>query len=96
MNLRNKQDFAKLFLSSRASWAGVCPTLFLAFLSAPSCNSKGPSAADNNMASVKLWRKLGYTQLSVIPKVAVLEGSEGYVDAYQFHYDFYADEAANT
>lgn len=50
----------------------------------------------NNMASVKLWRKLGYTQLSVIPKVAVLEGSEGYVDAYQFHYDFYADEAANT
>jgi RimJ/RimL family protein N-acetyltransferase len=46
----------------------------------------------NNAASVKLWRKLGFTQLAVIPKVAVLEGSEGYVDAYQFHCDFYPDE----
>lgn len=45
----------------------------------------------NNTASVKLWRKLGFTELAVIPKVAVLEGSEGYVDAYQFHCDFYAE-----
>lgn len=47
----------------------------------------------NNMASVKLWRSLGYIQLAVIPKVAVLEGSVGYVDAYQFHCDFYAEDA---
>ncbi len=50
----------------------------------------------NNTASVKLWRKLGFTQLAIIPKVAVLEGSEGYVDAYQFHCDFYAEETADN
>ena len=48
----------------------------------------------NNEASVKLWRKLGFTQLALIPKVAVLEGSDGYVDAYQFHCDFYPEEAS--
>ncbi len=46
----------------------------------------------NNLASVSTWRKSGYTQLAVIPKVAILNGSEGYVDAYQFHCDFYPDE----
>lgn len=44
-----------------------------------------------NEPSVRLWRSLGYTQLAIIPKVAVLEGFEGYVDAYQFHCDFYPD-----
>jgi GNAT superfamily N-acetyltransferase len=48
----------------------------------------------NNEASVKLWRKLGFTQLALIPKVAVLEGSDGYVDAYQFHCDFYPEETS--
>jgi GNAT superfamily N-acetyltransferase len=42
-----------------------------------------------NTASVKLWRNLGYTELAVIPKVAVLEGFPGYVDAYQIYCDFY-------
>ena len=46
----------------------------------------------NNIPSVRLWQKLGYTQLAIIPKVAVLEGSEGFIDAYQFHCDFYADK----
>jgi len=50
----------------------------------------------NNTASVKLWQKLGFTQLAIIPKVAVLEGSEGYVDAYQFHCDFYAEETVDN
>lgn len=44
-----------------------------------------------NEPSVRLWNSLGYTQLAVIPKVAVLEGFEGYVDAYQFYCDFYPD-----
>ena len=42
----------------------------------------------NNAASVRLWRKLGFTELACIPKVANLNGSEDLVDAYQFHFDF--------
>ena len=42
----------------------------------------------NNEASVRLWRKLGYTELTCLPKVAQLNGSPDLVDAYQFHYDF--------
>jgi GNAT superfamily N-acetyltransferase len=44
-----------------------------------------------NAPSVKLWRSLGYKQIATIPKVAVLEGEAGYVDAYQFHCDFYEE-----
>ncbi|KAJ1432704.1 acyl-CoA N-acyltransferase [Ochromonadaceae sp. CCMP2298] len=47
----------------------------------------------SNKASVRLWTKLGFTQLAVIPKVAVLEGEKGYVDAYQMHCDFYPEES---
>jgi ribosomal protein S18 acetylase RimI-like enzyme len=47
----------------------------------------------SNKASVRLWTKLGYTRLAVIPKVAVLEGEMGYVDAYQMHCDFYPEES---
>lgn len=42
----------------------------------------------NNMASVSLWRNLGYTQLACIPKAANLKGCSELVDAYQFYYDF--------
>ena len=42
----------------------------------------------NNTASVRLWRKLGYTELSCIPKVANLKGCDELIDAYQFHFDF--------
>lgn len=45
-----------------------------------------------NQPSVKLWRSLGYKQIATIPKVAVLEGHEGYADAYQFYCDFYEQE----
>lgn len=47
----------------------------------------------SNVPSVKLWRNLGYKQIATIPKVAVLEGEDGYVDAYQFYCDFYEQEA---
>ena len=47
-----------------------------------------------NTASVKLWRSLGYTQLATIPKVAVLNGFDGYVDAYQIYCDFYPEQNA--
>ncbi len=43
----------------------------------------------SNTPSVKLWRSLGYKHIATIPKVAVLEGQEDYVDAYQFYCDFY-------
>lgn len=49
----------------------------------------------NNEPSVKLWTKLGFTKLSVIPKAASLRGIEGYVDAIQFHCDFYAHEGGD-
>jgi GNAT superfamily N-acetyltransferase len=47
----------------------------------------------SNTPSVKLWRSLGYKQIATIPKVAVLEGEPGYVDAYQFYCDFNENEA---
>jgi GNAT superfamily N-acetyltransferase len=46
----------------------------------------------SNSASVNLWKRLGFTQLAVIPGAAVLNGSDGYVDAIQMFYDFYAEE----
>lgn len=46
----------------------------------------------NNVPSLKLWRKLGYRELAVLPKAASLKGIEGYVDAVQFYCDFYADD----
>lgn len=42
----------------------------------------------NNTASVKLWQKLGFTELCIIPKAARLKGCEGLVDAKQMYYDF--------
>lgn len=46
----------------------------------------------SNESSVRLWKSLGYKELAVIPKVAVLEGEKGLVDAYQFYCDFYENE----
>ena len=42
----------------------------------------------SNSASVNLWKRLGFTQLAVIPGAAVLNGSDGFVDALQMFYDF--------
>lgn len=50
----------------------------------------------NNVASVRLWRKLGFTELACIPKVARLNGSPDLVDAFQFHCDFYQEELPAT
>lgn len=46
----------------------------------------------NNIASVRLWRKLGFTELAIIPQAASLVGSAELVDAYQFHFDFCKDD----
>jgi hypothetical protein len=42
----------------------------------------------NNAPSVRLWRKLGFTELACIPKAADLKGCAELVDAYQFYFDF--------
>lgn len=39
----------------------------------------------SNVASVKLWEKLGFTRLATLPKVATLNSGE--TDAYQYYYD---------
>eukprot|EP00602_Paraphysomonas_sp_CaronLab_P011013 CAMPEP_0185019736 /NCGR_PEP_ID=MMETSP1103-20130426/2334_1 /TAXON_ID=36769 /ORGANISM="Paraphysomonas bandaiensis, Strain Caron Lab Isolate" /LENGTH=132 /DNA_ID=CAMNT_0027550201 /DNA_START=249 /DNA_END=647 /DNA_ORIENTATION=+ len=44
----------------------------------------------NNTSSVALWKKLGFVELAVIPGAAVLNGTDGYVDAIQMFYDFTA------
>ena len=46
----------------------------------------------NNEPSVRLWKKLGFKQLAVLPKAAQLKGIDGFVDAIQFYSDFYEDE----
>lgn len=45
----------------------------------------------NNMASVNLWRCLGYKQLATIPKAASLRGNDELVDAIQMFCDFYEE-----
>ena len=37
--------------------------------------------------SDRMWEKLGYKVLGIIPKVARLKGVEGLVDAKQYYYD---------
>jgi GNAT superfamily N-acetyltransferase len=46
----------------------------------------------NNVASVRLWRSLGYTELARIPKAASLRGCDELVDAIQMYYDFYEEK----
>ena len=46
----------------------------------------------NNIASIKLWERLDFTELCVIPKAARLKGCEGLVDAKQIYYDFEEEE----
>ncbi|CAM9768034.1 unnamed protein product, partial [Phaeothamnion confervicola] len=41
----------------------------------------------SNEASVALWRRLGFTELAVVPRAARLKGIPGLVDAIQFHYN---------
>ncbi|KAF9910433.1 hypothetical protein EC991_006483 [Linnemannia zychae] len=51
---------------------------------------------ESNVASVKLWRRLGFKEIGRIPKAGLLRGQgqlngaakEGYVDAIQFYWDF--------
>ena len=50
----------------------------------------------SNTSSVKLWRKLGFTELASIPKAANLTGQLDLVDAIQFYFDFYASDAAGN
>ncbi|KAG0043104.1 hypothetical protein BGZ83_011830 [Gryganskiella cystojenkinii] len=52
----------------------------------------------SNVASIKLWRRLGFQEIGRIPKAGRLKGqgassaeggdNEGYVDAIQFYWDF--------
>jgi hypothetical protein len=42
----------------------------------------------SNTSSVKLWRKLNFKELAVLPRAAALKGQTDLVDAIQFHYDF--------
>ena len=41
----------------------------------------------SNGVSDRMWQKLGYTMLGVVPKVARLKGMEELVDAKQYYYD---------
>ncbi|KAF9130594.1 hypothetical protein BGW39_002870 [Mortierella sp. 14UC] len=51
---------------------------------------------ESNVASVKLWRRLGFKEIGRVPKAGLLRGQgelngeakEGYVDAIQFYWDF--------
>ncbi|KAF9933701.1 hypothetical protein FBU30_004709 [Linnemannia zychae] len=51
---------------------------------------------ETNVASVKLWRRLGFLEIGRVPKAGRLRGQgqlggdakEGYVDAIQFYWDF--------
>lgn len=49
----------------------------------------------NNVASIKLWQKLGFRELARIPKAASLKGESHLVDARQFYYDFYPEDKDN-
>jgi len=42
----------------------------------------------SNVASVKLWRELNFTQTGLVPKAGKLKGHDELVDAFQFYYDF--------
>ncbi|KAI1309993.1 hypothetical protein EDD11_003911 [Mortierella claussenii] len=49
----------------------------------------------SNVASIKLWRRLGFREIGRVPKAGRLRGqgatggdSEGFVDAIQFYWDF--------
>ena len=41
----------------------------------------------SNGVSDRLWQRLGYTLIGVVPKVAKLKGIDGLVDAKQYYYD---------
>ncbi|KAG0211774.1 hypothetical protein BGX33_004089 [Mortierella sp. NVP41] len=51
---------------------------------------------ESNVASIKLWRRLGFREIGRVPKAGRLRGQgelngeakEGYVDAIQFYWDF--------
>jgi hypothetical protein len=43
---------------------------------------------ENNIPSVKLWSKLGFKIVGIIPEAGRLEGSTDLVNAFVFHYDF--------
>ncbi len=42
----------------------------------------------NNEASVKIWRRLVFKEVGLIPKAARLSNSTDLVDALMFSYDF--------
>ncbi|KAI9203161.1 acyl-CoA N-acyltransferase [Polychytrium aggregatum] len=42
----------------------------------------------NNVASVELWRSLGFKEIGRVPKAGRLKGSDELVDAIMFYYDF--------
>ncbi|KAJ3025748.1 UNVERIFIED_CONTAM: hypothetical protein HDU68_006738 [Siphonaria sp. JEL0065] len=43
---------------------------------------------ESNVASVELWRGLGFKEIGRVPKAGRLHGSDKLVDAIVFHYDF--------
>lgn len=48
---------------------------------------------ENNVASVKIWRRLGYQEVGRIPKAGRLANSPGkLVDAIIFYKDFYESD----
>lgn len=44
-----------------------------------------------NVASYKIWDKLGFKRIGLVPKAADLKG-KGYTDAYVYYYDFCPEE----
>ncbi|CAG8448347.1 14731_t:CDS:2 [Dentiscutata heterogama] len=43
---------------------------------------------ENNIASIKLWKSLGFKEVGKIPKAGRLKGSDKLIDALMFYYDF--------
>ncbi|KAI9335098.1 hypothetical protein BDR26DRAFT_866185 [Obelidium mucronatum] len=48
---------------------------------------------ESNVASVELWRSLGFSEIGRVPKAGRLKGSDKLVDAIVFHYDFEKERA---
>ncbi|CAG8590847.1 26657_t:CDS:2 [Gigaspora margarita] len=43
---------------------------------------------ENNIASIKLWKSLGFKEIGKIPKAGRLKDSDKLIDALMFYYDF--------
>ncbi|KAJ3273651.1 hypothetical protein HDV01_004260 [Terramyces sp. JEL0728] len=71
---------------------GVAKVMCKAFLKiAPALGYKASMfnlVFENNIGSVKVWDSFGFKVIGRVPKAGRLEGSDEYVDALQYYYEF--------